>query len=46
MKLNSKEDACLNKCLYKGVEMMAYLSHEFSDMMINKARKFEQKAEE
>lgn len=46
MKLNSKEDACLNKCLYKGIEMMAYLSHEYSDMMINKARKFEQKAEE
>ncbi len=30
----------------KGVEMVAYLSNEYSDMMIEKARKFEKKPEE
>jgi hypothetical protein len=45
MKLNSNEDFYLNKCLYKGIEMMAFLSYELSAMMITKARKFEQTVE-
>jgi hypothetical protein len=46
VKLNNKEETCLNKCLYKGVEMMAFFSHEYSGMMIDKARRFEKKAKE
>jgi hypothetical protein len=43
--LNKKEEQCLDKCLYKGLEMLSFYQYEMDDIRITKAKILKPKPE-